>query len=742
MISRSFIFVRICTIFVCSLVTSAVAAQWYWQNPLPLANSLITIKFQTETSGYAVGACGTIIHTIDAGDTWAIQQSGTSLPLYDIYFSTPTAGYAVGGSEYVPNSPSIITRTADAGENWEVVFSDTLGRLQSVFFSADYKGFASGDNGLFLKTTNSGTTWTKVDLGTTADLYFVYFIDFFTGFVGGSGHTLLKTTDGGLNWNSISGEVPGLYDINDISFPAHDTGYLLVETGDFEGLICKSTDAGDHWSVVKEASDALTNLDFPCPDSGYAAGYSSDYKTTDGGQNWTHLSGGGFLESPRIDFVSATTGYYTMGAEGGCGELPLIMKTADFGDSWEIINDYVTFNNLVDITFPAPDTGYAVGDDYFAAVLLKTTDGIHWNPLLEYSDDTIFSCFDFLDKDFGFIGGFYYFGEPYGAHILKTADGGQTFSMHNLGLSAEIESVSLANHDTGFVTASHSYPNLVWLLRTRDGGNTWETLISDSNISLPKVTFTSSQTGYLLKQVYDYDTSYATLFKSEDAGTTWSNILDLPHEDVKSMFFLNDEVGFLATVYPSLLHRTKNGGATWTTSGLPQSENFYPTNLFFLNADTGFILGASNLLFLTMNGGQSWSLVTTGICPFVLSVWFSSIDSGYACGYMGTIISTKGGGYPPVAIGEIPQEPKQALSNYPNPAKDQTTIEYTLPESGDVAIDIYNSIGVTVQSYTLKNIGKGDQTFHVAASSFPSGVYLYRISSGTWSAAGKMVIQK
>ena len=50
--------------------------QWRWQNPLPCGNSLSSVYFTDNNTGYAVGFTGTILKTIDGGATWTIYSSG------------------------------------------------------------------------------------------------------------------------------------------------------------------------------------------------------------------------------------------------------------------------------------------------------------------------------------------------------------------------------------------------------------------------------------------------------------------------------------------------------------------------------------------------------------------------------------------------------------------------------------------------------------------------------------------
>lgn len=80
--------------------------------------------------------------------------------------------------------------------------------------------------------------------------------------------------------------------------------------------------------------------------------------------------------------------------------------------------------------------------------------------------------------------------------------------------------------------------------------------------------------------------------------------------------------------------------------------------------------------------------------------------------------------------------------NYPNPFNPLTTIAYGTPQSGNVTLKIFDMTGREIK--TLVNEYK-DADYYVAkfdGSSLASGTYIYRIESGTFVSAKKMVLLK
>lgn len=66
--------------------------------------------------------------------------------------------------------------------------------------------------------------------------------------------------------------------------------------------------------------------------------------------------------------------------------------------------------------------------------------------------------------------------------------------------------------------------------------------------------------------------------------------------------------------------------------------------------------------------------------------------------------------------------------NYPNPFNPNTTIKFTLPESGFVNLTVYNSLGKEVKSLVNENINSGSYSVDFNGSGLNSGVYFYKMS--------------
>jgi hypothetical protein len=80
--------------------------------------------------------------------------------------------------------------------------------------------------------------------------------------------------------------------------------------------------------------------------------------------------------------------------------------------------------------------------------------------------------------------------------------------------------------------------------------------------------------------------------------------------------------------------------------------------------------------------------------------------------------------------------------NYPNPFNPSTIILYSIPTEGNVELKIFNMLGQTVATLVSEFQKAGNYKATFEAANLPSGVYSYRISSGSHVETKKMILVK
>ncbi len=80
--------------------------------------------------------------------------------------------------------------------------------------------------------------------------------------------------------------------------------------------------------------------------------------------------------------------------------------------------------------------------------------------------------------------------------------------------------------------------------------------------------------------------------------------------------------------------------------------------------------------------------------------------------------------------------------NYPNPFNPTTNINFTIPKSGFVSLKIFNALGQQVATLFSGFQKAGSYKVDFNASALASGIYFYRLQSGSNSVTKKLVLMK
>ena len=78
--------------------------------------------------------------------------------------------------------------------------------------------------------------------------------------------------------------------------------------------------------------------------------------------------------------------------------------------------------------------------------------------------------------------------------------------------------------------------------------------------------------------------------------------------------------------------------------------------------------------------------------------------------------------------------------NYPNPFNPATVIKYAVKADGFVTLKVYDILGNEVASLVNERQSQGIYTVNFNADKLSSGVYIYKLQSGSYSAAKKMLL--
>ncbi len=121
-------------------------------------NELESIWYSDSLTLHAVGF-GWVMRSVDAGHTW--QRANITGDFFQsVHFPTPTTGYICGSS-------GTILKTINGGQTWKTIREGgSAGRrlkpFRALWFATAEKGWVVGDDGIFWQTVNGGESWQPV----------------------------------------------------------------------------------------------------------------------------------------------------------------------------------------------------------------------------------------------------------------------------------------------------------------------------------------------------------------------------------------------------------------------------------------------------------------------------------------------------------------------------------------------------------------------------------------------------
>ncbi len=187
---------------------------------------LFDICFLDSNIGYACGATGifegAVIKTENGGETW---QSIGPVPcprFSSLDFISPDSGIVVG-------IQGTILQTINGGNSWIQPESPTGNYLNKFRFCPDGNtGYAVGIGGTVLIFDYSTNSWSQESSETSADLYCVFPLNSELVWAGGWNGTIIKRLNSETGWNHIA--VTG-NDYRDIWFSDENFGYFAGDQG-------------------------------------------------------------------------------------------------------------------------------------------------------------------------------------------------------------------------------------------------------------------------------------------------------------------------------------------------------------------------------------------------------------------------------------------------------------------------------------------------------------------------------
>lgn len=282
-----------------------------------VAARLRGISAVSDRVAWASGTNGTVLRTLDGGDTWkAIAVPGAAqLDFRDIdAFSGKTAYIlSIGNGE-----ASRIYKTTDGGNQWTLQLANTDPKifLDAMAFWSEDGGMAFSDavDGRFVifATSSGGRSWERIPAdrlppalpnegayaasGTNVAVFKNHV------WIGTTASRVLHSADRGRTWTIAQTPLPTSASAGIFSIAFRDALHGIVVGGDYQkereavDNAAITSDGGKTWSLVKGLSGYRSVVAHKrgSRSSWIAVGPQGADVTTDDGRSWTPLAGPGF----------------------------------------------------------------------------------------------------------------------------------------------------------------------------------------------------------------------------------------------------------------------------------------------------------------------------------------------------------------------------------------------------------------------------------------------------------------
>ncbi len=223
--------------------------------------------------------------------------------------------------------------------------------------------------------------------------------------------------------------------------------------------------------------------------------------------------------------------------------------------------------------------------------------------------------------------------------------------------------------------------------------------------------------------------------RTTDCGLSWSAFDTGSSHSLKDIFFVDADTGFVVgrkaaninEVGKGIILRTSDAGENWQLQDSVTLNGLFA--IHFADNRNGAAVGNNGVVLISHDAGLTWKKEFSRAAGALHDVYFTDADTGFVVGGSGAIVrrnSTE-----PVSVrnaagqGDNPRIVQEFYleQNYPNPFNAATSISFSLTQTGQVTMGIYDVQGRLVQNLVNEKLHAGTyrhlwQTYDVA-----SGIY-------------------
>jgi photosystem II stability/assembly factor-like uncharacterized protein len=283
-----------------------------------------------------------------------------------------------------------------------------------------------------------------------------------------------------------------------------------------------------------------------------------------------------FTDLTDVHFVNSSAGWVV-------GSQNRILSSSDGGNTWPFAPVVVTPKNFKKVFLINEQLGWFIGseedDENSGEIFISKTGGAY--PELQENVDVSLNAIFFIDDNEGWVGG-------NGGVILHTRDQGITWETKTLDNAGGVNDLYFTDNENGWAVTSTGE-----ILRTTDG-DSWTVEEAFVGVSINSLHMLDSVNGWACG---DRNTLfYRGLDENGEVGWDWARVgnefADIMWNDI---YFLDKQTGWVVGSNGKA-YKTSDGGFSWSQEPVPAFGDLNAVH--FISEDRGFVVGDEGVLLV------------------------------------------------------------------------------------------------------------------------------------------------
>jgi photosystem II stability/assembly factor-like uncharacterized protein len=697
---------------------------------------------------YAASASGGLFISTDGGVNWQVTPGTDKLPDMScasvcVDHTNDQIIYLGGGDANYYSTSYGVYKSMDGGNSYKLSNTGIGNRMAIDLFMdpVNNKVLIAATNDGIWKTTDAGATWTvkksggdfKQMLAKPNDPKTLYAV---------TSSSFFRSTDMGDTWSAIT--LPGTNSGGGrLGVSKADANRLYVTFVGNHGAgltspVYKSTDAGLTFTTVKPADKYNLNgydengsgqgnynygmtVDPTNADNVWVCGHCI-FRSTDGGETWTrktswaiqmHTDMHQLIYSPHdaTQLFNANDGGVWKNNDAGAG-----IKWIPMSDGLASTECYHAGQSPIKKDRIGAGT-QDNGEIYYDATTWYTNRGGDWGELI---------AFDY--QNFNMV---YYTNK--GDRRVGMTGGSQGLSFPFTAAKTSIIEFTPLKKNSAFLADKD-----IWRTDNLSSNPPTWTKISSFNEQIKAVGISPVDANV----VYAITVS-GKVYRSDDAlsaTASFTNVSTSPTapSSKASIAVIKSAPNVVYLSANSKVYTSVDKGVTWTlvSTGLPATNFIKMHHDIYSNNESVYIANGAAGIYYKNKNMTSWVNYSQGL-PTVASVNdFMLFNDGnynnsvlrvayYGRGVWESLLVDPS----TVDVKEIMGNDVNSINIFPNPSKELVNVSFTLVQTGNAELAIYDVLGKVVKVViTTQQLNKGEHNYQVDVSSYDSGVYLCKLN--------------